>query len=135
MAMKKVLPQREKTIGELIDAYKEIANARAELSIREKALSTDQTRIKGQIFEAFESQKTTAGRGLLASASVTFLDVPKVVDETKAEAYLKRTGNSHIFTRKFAVINESWRELKQKKGCDIPGIETVIVKNLSVTKV
>jgi len=127
--------QLEQTIGELIDEYRKIQLSRADLAKQEKELIEKQKGLREGIFAAFEAQKTTAGRGSLAAASITELDVPKIVDEAAAEKFLKRKKWAHVYSRKFEVNNPAWREAKFMHGADLPGIETVIVRNLSVTKI
>ena len=46
----------EKTIGELIDAYRSIQLRRMELSAEDKALIADQKTLQDKIFEAFEQE-------------------------------------------------------------------------------
>jgi hypothetical protein len=126
--------KREKTIGELIDAYRAIQLERTAIAAKDKALIADQKVLQEKIFAAFEAENTTAGRGALGAASITWLDVPKVVDEKKASAVLKRKGWGHIFSLKFTIEPAAWREAKDRLGGDIEGIETVMLKKLSVTK-
>lgn len=126
--------KREKTIGELIDGYRSIQLRRMELAAEDKSLVADQKVLQDSIFAAFEAQDTTAGRGTLATASVTWLDVPKLVDEKKALTILKRKGWGHVIETKTSVQPAAWREAKERLGGDIEGIETVMLKKLSVTK-
>jgi len=126
--------KREKTIGELIDAYRSIQLRRAELSEEDKTLIADQKKLQDIIFECFEAQNTTAGRGAVGAASITHLDVPKLLDEKKAETWLKRKGWGHIIEHKTSVQPAAWREALERLGCEIPGIETVTLKKLSVIK-
>jgi hypothetical protein len=126
--------KKEKTIGELIDAYRSIQLRRMDLSAEDKTLVADQKVLQEKIFEAFDAQKTTSGRGALGAASITWLDVPKLIDEKKAVAALKRKGWSHVIETKVSVQPAAWREAKERLGADIDGIETVELKKLSVTK-
>lgn len=126
--------KREKTLGGLVDAYRAIQTRRGELAAEDKALIADQKELQTKIFEAMDAQGTTSARGTIGAASITYLDVPKVVDEKKATAVLKRKGWGHIFTMKFTIEPAAWREAKDRLGGDIEGIETVMLKKLSVTK-
>lgn len=126
--------KREKTIGELIDAYRSIQLRRMELAAEDKRLIADQKALQENIFEALEAQNTTSGRGAIGAASITWLDVPKLVDEKKAIAALKRKGWAHVIEIKTSVQPAAWREAKDRLGGDIEGIETVNLKKLSVTK-
>ncbi len=123
-----------KTLGSLIDAYRSIQLQRMDLSARDKKLIADQEALKQRIFEALDAQGTTACRGKIGAGSITYLEVPKVIDEKKAETWLKRKGWAHVCSRKFVVEPAAWREAKERLGADIDGIETVKLKKLSVTK-
>ncbi len=126
--------QRAKTIGELIDAYRSIQMHRMEIAAEDKTLIADQKVLQEEIFAALEAQNTSAGRGEIGAASITWLDVPKLIDEKKAIAVLKRKGWAHVIEVKTSVQPAAWREAKERLGGDIEGIETVNLKKLSVTK-
>lgn len=127
--------KKEKTLGGLVDAYRSIQIRRGELAAEDKTLIADQKELQTKIFEAMDAQGTTSARGAIGAASITYLDVPKVVDEKKARAALKRKGWEHIFAIKFVIEPAAWREAKDRIDGDIEGIETVMLKKLSVTKV
>ena len=123
----------EPSIGSLVDKAKKLANERAALSAKDKALKAEFDDLKVQIMNLMKDQDTRVGEGKLARASIVVSEEPQVADWQVFLTYARKTNNLHLVQQR--ISSPAWREIRALKGKEIPGINCFIKHDLNLRAV
>ncbi len=108
-------------LGTLIDNMQKIRVERAALAKKDKELEDKLNDLEKDVKERLLAEGMDKASGKLATASLKRSLVGNVKDWEKVYAYVKRSGNFQLFQRRLS--DAAYREILEKKGADIPGIE------------
>jgi len=125
MATKKPEP-----IGKLCDDLWKVKQEKAAWAKLEADFDLRIKELETKIFEAFDAQETTAGRGTKCSVSLGTSTVFNIDDFDALAKYIKRTGYFHLFQRRITVA--AARELFEKNG-KVPGLAPFEKRVLNIT--
>lgn len=111
---------KSRTIGELVDNMHEIRERKKAAEEVVKGIAAELDQAEQELLKAADDQQTTAGKGKLASFSVSENVVPQVTDWDKFYKFIAKNKWFHLLERRPSVTG--CRELFDTKGA-IPGVE------------
>lgn len=120
------------TVGAAIDLLYATREARRRLDAEAKTLREKETAIEDAIFYRFAKQDLDGGRGKLAQASISRLDVPTLEDDVKFFAHLKKHPEDlDLLQRRLSseAVRARWAEKKV-----VPGVGVFTRVSLSLSK-
>jgi len=119
------------SIGNLIDSLYNLRASRLELDNQVKELKSQEAKLKEEIIEALKQQGLASGRGAAATATITYSEEPKVTDWGAVYGYIANNDMFELLHRRISTT--LWRAL-EADGNTVPGIESMAVTDLSLTK-
>lgn len=120
------------SIGAAIDQLYQMREKRKDAQREVDQMKEAENALESYIKTNFAEADLNGAKGKLASASVSEDEVPQVVDWPKFYAYISRTKSWDLLQKRVGATacRERWTNKKV-----IPGVEPVIVKRFSLTKI
>jgi hypothetical protein len=121
-----------KKLGACIDLAYSMRAARLELEGKTEEMRKEETALKDHILLAFSKSELEGSKGAVASASITRLTVPKVVDWELFYSFIAKHEAFELLERR--PSRSAYKE-RLEAGVKVPGVEPMEVINLSLNKV
>lgn len=119
-------------MGRLADDLHEIREARLALNKVVEAVKREETRIADHIIDNIDIDTEGGVMGAAYKATVVRDEQYTMEDPDKFYAHVKRTGNFHYLNK--ALNKGSIRE-RVEAGKPVPGVGSITIKKISLTKV
>lgn len=118
-------------IGSCIDKLYDLRAQRLLLDKEVTALKSDEAYLRVHIIRTLEGMGLDGGKGRAATAAISYSDVPNVTDWEAVQAYIVENDAFDLMQRRLSnvAVRDRWT-----KGVELPGMEKVPVKDLSLTK-
>ncbi len=123
-AVKETVPAASAELGALIDKLEANRKARRPIEAKLKPLEEEASGLKADIIRLLDEAHTLKSGTKKATVSISEITRPVFDDADKAVKFLKREGWLHILDFKVTA----WRELIEKKGADVPGTHSEVVR-------
>lgn len=118
------------TIGAMTDQLFNLRESKRELEEKIKVIETQYAEIEETLMKRLEAEGTDKCAGKLASVSISTTTVANVLDWEAFNAWVKKTGNFHLYQRRIA--DAAWREVFDQKGTAPPGTQPFHKKRLNL---
>ena len=118
-------------IGLKIDSYYTLRAKRLELEKSVDSLKQEEADMKADIIAELHESSLNGAKGAIATASVTHKTKPKVTDWELVYDYIKETGNVELLHKR--LTEGLWASM-QEDGIEIPGVEPMVLTDLSLTR-
>jgi hypothetical protein len=118
-------------IGTKIDSLYDMRAQRLEIEGQVKEMKKAESELKQEIINALQDQTLKGAKGDHATAAIKFTTVPQAVDWDAIYNYILETGRFTLLHRRLS--STLWEAIVNEEG-DIPGIESVTLADLSITK-
>lgn len=120
-------------LGALVDSFHGLRQRKTELAKMLSDVTSEGERIRKLIIAALEFQNVTAIGGSVARVQLKYKDVPSAASWPDIHAHL--TSHPEDFDILHRRLSESAIRERWAAGVSIPGVESVVLPDLSVTKV
>jgi hypothetical protein len=121
-----------KTIGEALDMLYVIRDERIAAGRLVDARKALESALEAHVIGMMEEQKQDGGKGKVGSGTIQRGEEPKIVDFLALMKYAVKTGSPELIQQRAGstAIKERWA-----RNQELPGVEHVETKKLSLTKV
>ena len=118
-------------LGELIDSLYKQRASRLALEKQVEEMKQDEAATRELIQEQLKSVGLNSGRGSLATASIITKEGVTVTDWDALHAFIKKEDMMGLLHRRITI--GLWKELRDS-GVEVPGTESLILTDISLTK-
>lgn len=121
-----------KTLGACADRVYELRRKRLEMQKEVDAVEAEEKALREHIINTLPKSEATGAAGKLARVTVVTKSVPQVTDWGKFYAYVKKTGQFDLMSRRLSdtAVKERW-----EAGKEVPGVTHFNAVTLSINKV
>jgi hypothetical protein len=127
-------PASAANLGQVVDAYKELRDVRLAMEKETELVASAERRFKEHLVQSLSKSDEAGVFGLKYKAKHTTKRIPKVMDEGwgKLYSFIQQTGRFDLLQRRLG--DKAVMEMIEA-GETVPGVETMLVSDISVTKV
>lgn len=129
---KKTAKPKVRPIGVVIDELWQVKQKKSEWAAQEKEFNAKIEALESEIYETFDEQQTTAGRGTKAGVTVGETQTFNIVDFDALTQYIGKKKYYHLLQRRVSV--EAAREIFERDG-KVPGLEPFTKRKLNITTI
>ena len=118
-------------IGAAVDLLDTLRDERLRIGAELAHVKEKEDFVEAAIFNKFGKQDLEGARGKQAQASISRRESPRIEDDQRFFAYVKRTGQIDLLQRRLSseAVKERW-----KAGKEVPGVGKFTKIELSLTK-
>ncbi len=121
---------RASSIGSRLDKMSDIREERRTLAETDKTLKAEYDTIETGLIETLDAEGMTKATGNKAGGSLSTIVVANKLDWEMFCEWARKTKNMHMFQQR--VSDPAYRELREKLGKPIPGLEDFIKRSISL---